>query len=93
MSAGFNPAPWTASENHGCKSIYGSRLSDATSQIAYTVGLYDDDEDRANANLIAAAPDLYAALELAVSYGWQDDRALAALAKATGGAFVMGGAR
>ncbi len=57
------PGPWTImamDADIGCRTILGGRSYFA---ITETVGLSDDDEDRANAHLIAAAPELLEALE------------------------------
>lgn len=65
----------------GDKSIRGFKAAaNDTSVYRYDVSGID----HADARLIAAAPDLLAALELAVSYGWEHESALAAIAKATG---------
>ena len=49
--------------------------------IACTAGYACDDESIAR--LIASAPELLAALQLAVSYGWDHESARAAISKAT----------
>ncbi len=93
------PGPWRADENHGCKEIKGrkspGRQGQYQTEICYTPGLHDDDEDMANAWLIAAAPDLLEALRTlateavdSVEYGdWPElqeavDAARAAIKKA-----------
>lgn len=63
------PGPWeilTDSELEGCKDIgppNGNREG-----LVFTAGLSNEQEDLANARLIAAAPDLLAAAELSVRY-------------------------
>jgi len=91
------PGPWKTDANAGCKSIKGGKAGDHKqaqyTEIATTVGLHNEDEDRANAALIAAAPDLYEALEDVLAADWQDiaspdsdiwKQVNAALAKARG---------
>jgi len=57
------PGPWFAASNHGCKNI-GPRVSARMiAPVADTVGL-DESTDRDNARLIAAAPEMLAALEM-----------------------------
>jgi len=59
MTNKHTPGPWTFdNENDGCRPI----LSEAHGEIVVTVGLINDDEDLANALLVAAAPDMAAAL-------------------------------
>jgi hypothetical protein len=66
MNADFTPGPWTLEEREGCG---GYRLEDLDGcHIAYLeatqfVDEREDPEQEANCRLIAAAPDLYAALE------------------------------
>lgn len=59
--------PWKADKNLGCKSIKGGKTGNwkqaQYKQIAYTVGLSNENEDLANAILMAAAPELLEALE------------------------------
>jgi hypothetical protein len=71
---GWTPGPWRvkpiASNEGGCRSIqhYVERNTNARNAwygLATTDGLADDEQDAANANLIAAAPDLYDALIVA----------------------------
>jgi hypothetical protein len=57
--ANFTQGMWTQQEdNLGCKSIISG-----DTEVCYTVGLSDEAEDQANANLITSAPDLYDALD------------------------------
>lgn len=83
------PGPWYID----AKTIMVIRASD--SLIAMTAGLPDDEltqQELANARLIAAAPDLLAALEaMVIRYGWGHNEAdpemkhaRAVIAKATG---------
>ncbi len=63
----FTPGPWHAGDNHGCRQIKAKKSGEHKQgqwyyEVACTPGLSDDDEDKANARLIAAAPDLYEAL-------------------------------
>jgi len=89
MSA-HTPAPWTASDN----AIYGSSGL-IKPLIAYLDDRFADEEAANNARLIAAAPDLLAALQM-VNRVWSHDQTAnlapdspvaivrAAIAKATG---------
>lgn len=58
------PGPWKADTGLGCKEIKGAKCGPHKqaqySEIAYTVGLQNDERDAANAILIAAAPTLLA---------------------------------
>lgn len=58
------PGPWKADRNHGCKSIKGPPIGprQPRSEIGYTSGLWDDDQDKANAKGMAAVPQLVEAL-------------------------------
>lgn len=65
----FTPGPWRAGTNLGCKTIGAGKSgrhkqAQWAREVAFTSGLAKEAEDRANARLIAAAPDLYAALEM-----------------------------
>lgn len=95
--SGFTPGPWTAEPGHAVVYIHSatSRCIAATHAVAYWRGF--NDEDLANARLIAAAPDLLSIAKrwLALDAGnWHPERALrdqrdleadtrAAIAKAT----------
>jgi len=86
------PGPWAIRHTPRCHSalpfleilsgttVIGELFNDQTN--------YDNEptggEGEANARLIAAAPDLLAELELAVSYGWDAPSARAAITKARG---------
>ena len=61
METKHTPGPWHVYEAapEGCREIRGSARKVA---LAVTVGLADDAKDAANARLIAAAPELLAAL-------------------------------
>ena len=85
----FTPGQWTAREMYECDEDEPSHWT-----VDGTFTVHGDDEDHLNepdAHLIAAAPDLYAALEKALGgcdgdlcmHLWHDD-ARAALAKARG---------
>lgn len=72
MSEKFTPRPWWMFENGGHK--YPGIDADGCSVVVYGTdseyfGVHGrtDDEAKANSHLIAAAPDLYAALEDCVS--------------------------
>ena len=83
MSA-HTPGPWSLNVD-GCGDVF---VSGSNSGYVVTIGAVDEDEyGRADANLIAAAPDLYEALaDLVYAHegqpGWGAARA--ALAKARG---------
>lgn len=62
QQARHTPGPWTFDDNMGCRDIRGADGK----PIASTHGLANDDEDQANARLIAAAPELLAALKTAL---------------------------
>ena len=94
MSAAHTPGPWFAQyDDNGFYEI-GSEASSL--RLAFTYG--EGETDEANARLIAAAPELLAALKLyvlqdefATDYGYgvggeAKKTAEAAIAKATGGA-------
>lgn len=56
----WTPGPWAIStENDVCTQIDGEHHAICTDQFCYS----PDDEKKANAHLIAAAPDLYEALD------------------------------
>ena len=77
------PGPWTADEMATEFTIYGGGLMVAD---VHKDVMELDDEMRANARLIAAAPDLLAACELMVASGIRGNATLnAAIAKARGG--------
>ena len=53
------PGPWVAvTDEFGCKQITAHQV-----EVASTPGLSNEEEDLANAHLIAASPDLFEALE------------------------------
>ena len=65
MDRKWTPGPWTIStENDVCTQIDGEYHAVCTDQFCYS----SDDEKKANAHLIAAAPDLYEALQVMVDY-------------------------
>lgn len=86
MSGGWTPGPWVLSrENSVCAQIDGEHHAVCTDQFCYAPQLEKD----ANAHLIAAAPCLYQALEMAKIWLEYDGRfdmqgINAALAKARG---------
>lgn len=87
----FTPGPWFIDgQGIGPKSFADDQSYGITMPVAY-IEEYDWPEDHgANANLIAAAPDLYEALETCLMYGaitgddWVLLKAENALAKARG---------
>ena len=91
MTTSHTPGPWAL--NRGGDETY--RVIDATDMnelsVIATVHFHDDGEGetKANAKLIAAAPNLLAALQAIVAGSWNDDyelilkNARAAIAKAT----------
>jgi hypothetical protein len=101
MSAQHTPGPWTVFDSETDGQTYGINGADGRAVVFYGATKYDGIRSRADARLIAAAPDLLAALRDIVSAlgyeghdGWysepvhSDDvkRALAAIVKATGSA-------
>jgi hypothetical protein len=75
----FTPGPWKADANLGCKRISakpfrGQQHKQAKRfEVACTPGIFPEEEDEANARLIAAAPELYEALrELLVAVRYAD---------------------
>ena len=63
----FTPGPWIYNKNLGCKEIKGDKSgkhkqAQYNKEVACTPGLHNEEEDLANARLIAATPDLYEAL-------------------------------
>lgn len=88
MQTNHTPGPWTVSNN----SVFGNH-GVIKPLVADLDGRFDDDESKANAALIAAAPDLLVALQdlLNATEETYDNRherqaALDAIDKATGGA-------
>jgi len=71
MSEKYTPGPWKADRNLGCKMIsakpFEQHRQAKRMEIACTSGIYSEEEDAANARLMAAAPELLAALRLAVA--------------------------
>lgn len=59
------PGPWKIGEQYlGCRDIFAPAPGDEpTIEICSTSGLPEEEDDIANANLIAAAPDLLNTLE------------------------------
>jgi hypothetical protein len=57
------PAPWKYDKGLGCKPIkggkHGTHRQAQYTEIAYTTGLYDEDEDEANARMIASSPEMF----------------------------------
>ncbi len=69
--ANFTQGTWTQQEdNLGCKQIVSGET-----EICYTVGLSDEDEDQANADLFKSAPILYKALQQ-IAYSMAQARVL-----------------
>lgn len=69
MSAGFTPGPWFASHDASSGDFmlhYANDEGRGPSLLEGGLVLADDAENAANANLIAAAPALYEALERCV---------------------------
>ena len=95
MSAAFTPGPWAFDDDDELvvSAVSATMIARAFSSADFPC-LEDDERDaveaecRANASLIAAAPELYEALALVcrteVMLGGTRDAALAALAKARG---------
>jgi hypothetical protein len=85
--ARFTPGPWHVVEGHSIVSIKadGIDIADTSSKRYYQSF---DQTDRANAHLIAAAPDMFEALEAVVATSPIEDSVLpmvlAALSKARG---------
>jgi hypothetical protein len=63
--AGFTPGPWSASGTTVWGSDGGARNTVADTTCC---GSLTREQDEANATLIAAAPDLYAALERVIAF-------------------------
>ena len=63
-------SPWKSDKNLGCKKIKGAKSGTHKQaqykEIAWTVGLWDEDEDLANAQLMARAPELQSAIRAAL---------------------------
>ena len=90
MKAKHTPGPWKQNEDTGMNDS-GVILDHIGTVIVTDIYGRTDEEAEANANLIAAAPDLLAALEAAVKHisliGTEVGNMLeAAIAKARGGA-------
>lgn len=58
----FTKGPWKCHTGAGCRSIY----NDESGDIAHTDGISNDEEDQANAYLLAAAPELFTACNRAL---------------------------
>jgi hypothetical protein len=81
----FTPGPWEVREVDGLFAI--------ACRDGWVLESNDEQQDRADAKLIAAAPELYAALEMVLNQSWDGPigaehharkQAAAALAKARG---------
>ena len=90
MSAGFTKGPWPVERTgDGKRYVVGNKLVEGYYEVAEVYSDdCDPDEAKANAHLIAAAPDMYEALEECVAFtgahGGPFAKARAALAKARG---------
>jgi hypothetical protein len=78
VSGAFTPGPWRYDRGAGCRSIKGRKVgshkqAQYLTEVACTPGLRNDAEDLANAQLIAAAPDLLEALRR-IALGSPDDK-------------------
>jgi hypothetical protein len=82
------PGPWTIDVAYGGWSIRSKGIMLALSGGSISTWITPEDEDAANARLIAAAPDLLEALKRVCSHGYRTspdwDNARAAIAKAEG---------
>lgn len=88
------PGPWRLIVGeYGCKRIGPDRPGHQRGivEVCATVGLFDEEQDKANALLIAAAPELLEALEAILADRWLVigepeplEKAHAAIAKARG---------
>ena len=69
--SGHTPGPWRADKHLGCKRIMGrkapGRQGQYSTEVCSTPGLMDEDEDKANALLIAAVTELLEAAKRCVS--------------------------
>ena len=65
MSGGWTPGPWAVGKNGDVNSKDGLVV---VVGVSYEIGKAARDRDKADARLIAAAPDLYEALEWAVNH-------------------------
>ena len=95
MNTTHTPSPWKYDENLGCRPIKGGKSGISRQaqykEIAFTTGLNDDDEDRANARLMSAAPDMYEALLLALDEIRECDDTSGVRAKITAALAKAGG--
>ena len=66
----YTRAPWKYDKGYGCKNIkggkHGTHRQAQYHQIAFTTGLANEEEDEANARLMAAAPQLLEACKVCV---------------------------
>lgn len=104
MDHKHTPGPWTANPKHAARDNDGEIIIEQAGGSApiatcYSINtLFNNDQAKANAALIAAAPDLLEALEVVtLCLAWHEERhgvgmyrkavesARAAIAKATGG--------
>lgn len=67
-NAGFTPGPWRHGTDWPSDVIYAPSAPNAPSVATIDIGPGDLNECEANANLIAAAPELYEALQTLVSW-------------------------
>ncbi len=88
MNVPHSPSPWRFDPRfEGCKSIgykTGRNKQSQHHKIATTVGLSNEAEDRANAAIMAAAPELLAATRLLASYGCAESTCSNSVDLATG---------
>jgi hypothetical protein len=74
----YTKGEWKVEEdNLGCKNIIVDKqeifsIGGDTNEIGYTTGLSNEEQDLANAHLIAAAPEMYEALKEMVRHFNQD---------------------
>lgn len=85
--AKHTPGPWAVYESNA---IVGEKLDDHPIWLRPVIARFATGVRQSDALMMAAAPDLLEALQAALDYGrmtgasWVEDKAIAAIAKATG---------
>ena len=88
MADKHTPTPWKFDNTRGCRSIKGGKIGSSKqaryTEVACTVGLSNDDRDRANAELIVRAVNAHDSLVAALETTERGYDRLRAMAKCFG---------